>query len=67
MIDVTGLLIGLVFGSVGVGYCIYGKKQKKTVAFWIGVALIVLPYVIDSNIAVAIVSVALMCVPLYVK
>lgn len=67
MIDVTGLLIGLIFGSVGVGYCIYGKKQKKSVTFWVGVVLIVLPYIVDSNIAVALISVALMCVPIYIK
>lgn len=67
MIDVTGLLLGLLFSSAGVGYCIYGRKQKKRAVFWVGAALVILPCVIDSNIALIIVSLALMCIPLYVK
>ena len=34
------LLSGLLFGSIGVGYLIYGKKQQRQAALFSGIALI---------------------------
>ena len=67
MNDVSTLLIGLIFGSIGVGYCIYGRKQKNTVAFWAGVALMGLPYVIENNMGLIIGSLGLMFLPRFLK
>jgi hypothetical protein len=44
MFDTSYLLISLVFSSIGLGYFIYGKKQKHTVAYYSGICLIVYPY-----------------------
>ena len=66
-IDVTSLLLGLVFGSIGFGYFIYGKKRKNKLIFWVGIALMVLPYVITNNVLVVIVSLALILTPYYIK
>lgn len=63
--DTGGLLIGLVFGSIGVGYCLYGKKQQNSLVFWLGVALIGLPYIIDSHMLLIVISILLMTLPLY--
>ena len=65
--DATSLLIGLVFGSIGVGYCIYGKKQRRMMAFISGLALIGLPYVVTSNLVLVVVSLAAMCLPVFIK
>jgi hypothetical protein len=65
--DPTSLIIGLIFGSIGVGYCIYGKKQSHIVAFLAGVFLIGLPYAIDSNVALIVVSLIIMALPKYIK
>ena len=43
MFDTSYLLISLVFSSIGLGYFIYGKKQKHTIAYYSGLCLIVLP------------------------
>ncbi len=65
--DATSLLIGLVFGSIGVGYCIYGKKQRRMMAFISGLALIGLPYVVTSNLVLVVASLVAMCLPVFIK
>jgi hypothetical protein len=65
--DPTSLIIGLIFGSIGVGYCIYGRKQSHLVAFIAGLFLIGLPYAIDSNVALIIVSLIIMVSPKFIK
>jgi len=65
--DPLSLMIGLVFGSIGVGYCIYGKKQSHLVAFLAGLFLIGLPYAIDNNAALILVSLIIMVVPKFFK
>lgn len=67
MDDPLSLIIGLVFGSIGVGYCIYGKKQHHFVAFLAGLFLIGFPYVIDNNLALILVSLAIMVSPKFIK
>lgn len=67
MDDPTSLILGLIFGSIGVGYCIYGKKQSHIVAFLAGIFLIGLPYAIDSNAALIVVSLIIMALPKYIK
>lgn len=65
--DSTSLMAGLIFGSIGVGYCIYGKKQSHLVAFLAGIFLIGLPYAIDNNVALIIISLILMVIPKFFK
>ena len=65
--DPTSLILGLIFGSIGMGYCIYGKKQSHLVAFLAGIFLIGLPYAIDSNTALIIVSLIIMVLPKFIK
>lgn len=44
----ASLLWGVVFGSIGAGYCMYGKKQRALLPFLSGVALMVLPYFLSN-------------------
>jgi len=65
--DSTSLLIGLVFGSIGVGYCIYGKKQSHLVAFLAGILLMGLPYAVDNNAMLIVLSLVVMVLPKFIK
>jgi hypothetical protein len=65
--DPTSLIIGLIFGSIGLGYCIYGKKQSNLVVFLAGLFLMGLPYAIDNNVALIILSLIIMVLPKYIK
>jgi len=64
--DANSLLIGLVFSSIGVGYMIYGRKQKHKVVFWAGIALCILPFFIESNLGLSAASLAAMAAPKFI-
>jgi hypothetical protein len=42
------LLWGLLFGSIGLGYFIYGRKQEKVIPKYSGIALMVFPYFVSN-------------------
>jgi hypothetical protein len=52
------LLWGVVFGSIGLAYFVYGKKQQRFVPLLCGIALMVYPYFISNT--VLLVAVGLM-------
>jgi len=61
------LFLGLLFGSLGAGYCVYGRRQRALVPFISGVLLIGIPYFIASVAALFAVGVVLAMVPFVVK
>ena len=61
------LLWGLLFGSIGLGFFIYGKNQKAAVPLVCGVALMVFPYFVSNTIALVAIGAALIAVPYFVK
>ena len=63
----SSLLWGLLFGSVGFGFFIYGKKQKSVVPLVCGLVLMVFPYFISNTILLAAIGVALITLPYFVK
>ena len=64
----TALLMwGMVFGSVGLGFFTYGKKQKAVVPLFTGVALFVFPYFISNVYILVFVGVALVALPFFVR
>ena len=48
--DAAALLWGLLFGSIGLGFVIYGRRQSKPVPFLCGLGLMGLPYLLDSTL-----------------
>ena len=67
MEDPSVLIWGTLFGGIGIGYFIYGKKQKHPVAFFTGVSLFVIPYFIDDILLLFVAALALMVLPFVVK
>lgn len=64
----TSLLVwGLVFGSIGFGFFLYGKRQKAWVPLVCGIALMAIPYLITNSIVLVMVGVALMAIPYFVR
>jgi hypothetical protein len=61
------LVISLIFSSIGLGYFVYGKKQKHKVAFWSGICLMGYPYMVTDPLAMVVIGVALMFVPRFVR
>ena len=61
------LLWGLLFGSIGFGFFLYGKKQKAVVPLITGIMLCVVPYFIANVYVLVMVGVILMAIPFLVR
>ena len=61
------LLLGVLFGSVGLGYFLYGKKQRAVVPLVCGLALMVVPYFISSTALLIMVGAVLSGIPYFVR
>lgn len=61
------LFWGLIFGSIGFGYFLYGKKQGRAVPLVCGIALMVYPYVVSSTWAMVGIGLVLMAIPYFVR
>ena len=60
MFNTSFLLASLLWGSVGMGFCIYGKKQAATVPLAGGLALIGVSYFVQAPLLMSLVSLALL-------
>lgn len=58
---------GLLFGSIGLGMLVYGRKQRAPVPLVCGVVLMVLPYVIGDPSLLLAVGIALVVIPYFVR
>ena len=66
--DNTSLLIwGMIFGSIGLGFFIYGKKQKAIVPLITGIALFIFPYFITDVYILILTGTILIVLPYYVR
>jgi len=66
-INTTQFLLSFLFGTIGIGYLIYGRKQKKAIPFFVGIALSVYTYAISNTIAIIVIGVILMFIPKFIK
>lgn len=61
------LLWGLLFGSVGFGYFLYGKRQAAVVPMVCGIALMIFPYFISNVLILVVIGVALAALPYFYR
>jgi hypothetical protein len=61
------LLLSMIWGSIGVGFFIYGKKQARAVFLLCGILLCVVPYFISSALASLIIGLVLFILPFQIK
>ena len=61
------LLWGLLFGSIGLGYFIYGKKQKAVVPLVCGLALMLFPYFVSNIVLLVGIGALLAAIPYFLR
>jgi len=66
-LDTSSLLWGLLFGSIGLGYFVYGGRQKAVVPFVCGLALMIYPYFVSNTVLLLAFGIALMAIPYFVR
>jgi len=65
--DENHLWVSLVFGAIGAGMFLYGKKAGRMVPLGAGLGLMVVPYFIPNVIAMAAVSCAVTALPWFIR
>ena len=61
------LLWGVLFGALGAGYALYGRRQRALVPLISGIALMVFPYFVTNTWLMVIVGAALSAAPFFIK
>jgi hypothetical protein len=61
--DQTSFVCSLLFGAVGAGYVMYGKKLQKGLPMACGLGLMVVPYFVTGTVALVVICGALCAVP----
>jgi uncharacterized membrane protein len=65
--SVAVLIWGMLFGAIGFGYFLYGKKQKAIVPLCVGIVLCASPYFIANVYVLVGVGVILVAIPYFVR
>ena len=63
----SSIIWGILFGSFGFAYFVYGKKQKKVLPLLCGLGLMVFPYFITNMIAFVIIGILLVAAPWFIR
>lgn len=63
----TKLFLGVIFGAIGMGYFVYGKKQRKGVALVSGLLLFAIPYFGENVWLVIGISILMMALPFFIR
>ncbi len=61
------LVWGMIFGSIGFGFFLYGRKQHAPVPLVTGIVLIIFPYFIANIYALVVVGCALIALPYFLR
>lgn len=61
------LYFSLIWGSVGVAYCVYGKKAQSLRPFVGGILMLLASYLIGSSLVMSLVCVGIMAAVYYLS
>ncbi|SFM50367.1 hypothetical protein [Marinobacter zhejiangensis] len=64
--DIYQLVVAVLFGSIGLGYFVYGVRQSNLGFRLTGVALLIYPYFFDSIWTLLAIGVGLLLVPRFI-
>lgn len=65
--NTSSLLWGVLFGSIGLGFFVYGRRQKVVVPLVCGVALMIFPYFVSNTVLLVAVGVVLIAIPYFLR
>jgi len=65
--DTATLIWGMIFGSIGFAFFVYGKKQKSGMPILSGIGLMVFPYFISNIYILVLTGIVLIALPYFIK
>ncbi|MBF0407866.1 MAG: hypothetical protein HQM10_10960 [Candidatus Riflebacteria bacterium] len=61
--DGTSLMLSMLWGSIGAGYFLFGKKQAKALFLLCGIGLCIFPMFVSSTLTSLILGIAMTVAP----
>lgn len=65
--NATTLLLSVIFSSIGLGYFLYGKKQKVIIPFICGIVLMIYPYFLENITIISVIGIILSVLPYFIR
>jgi hypothetical protein len=65
--DTVHIVVYVIFGALGMGYFVYGKRQKMLVPLFCGVGLMAYPYFVSNAVLLVVIGAVLLAVPYYFR
>ena len=62
-LNIPSLVLSLLFSSIGLGYFLFGKRQQEYLFLFVGLALMIYPYMVSGTATVTVVGLALSAGP----
>lgn len=66
-VNTAQLLWGVLFSSIGLGFFLYGKKQRAVVPLVCGIALLGYAYFVPNSYALVAIGVVLTAIPYFLR
>jgi predicted membrane protein len=63
----ASILWGLLFGAIGLGFFVYGKKQRAIVPLSCGIGLMIFPFFVTNTLLLVAFGVVLAAIPYFVR
>ena len=67
MTSTSTLIMGVIFGAIGLGFFIYGKKQKAIIPLFCGIVLMILPYFIPNMYILILSGIIMVAIPYFIR
>jgi hypothetical protein len=67
MNDTITFIVYVLFGAIGLGYFVYGKRQSKVVPLICGAGLIVYPYFVTNTVLLFVIGVVFLGLPYFIR
>jgi hypothetical protein len=61
------LLWGLLFSSIGLGFFLYGRKQRAVVPLVCGLVLMIYPYFVPNVVGLVVIGVGVTAIPYFLR
>ncbi|MBB5321919.1 hypothetical protein [Marinobacter oulmenensis] len=65
--ETADILLSVLFGGIGFGYFMYGRRRQNIVARYCGIGMMLYPYLASSPWEMIAVGVGLMVVPRFIE
>ena len=63
----TSIIFAVLFGAIGMGYLVYGRRQHQGIPLLAGVALCAFPYFVHNVLLVILIGIVLMVLPFFLR